>query len=126
FGFVIDEYVAGFLDLGGVEPGDRGDIVDEDGRAICGPDDKEAAKCYETSHPTEYNRGRAVARLLSGGSGFCTGWLVSADGMLLTNEHCISNAADALNTDYEFMAEVGSCTTGTCGGGNCPTSDIYS
>jgi V8-like Glu-specific endopeptidase len=103
-GFVVDEYVAGFLDLS-APPG-------EPSRAICGADDKEPAKCYETSHPTEYQNGRAVARLLSGGSGFCTGWLASAEGMLITNEHCITSQSEATNTDYEFMAEASSCSGG--------------
>jgi hypothetical protein len=101
--FVVDEYAAGFVDLGG------GAL-----EAICGADDKENAICYESSHPTEYGRARAVARLLIQGSSLCTGWLVSQDNHLLTNEHCITSATAALNTDYEFMAEAP-----TCGSGNC-------
>lgn len=38
----------------------------------------------------------------------CTGWLVS-DDLLLTNEHCIGSRADALNSDFEFMAEDSRC-----------------
>ena len=101
-GFVIDEYAAGFVDLGPMI------------EAICGTDDKENAICYQSSHPTEYNRGRAVARLLIQGSSLCTGWLASADDHLITNEHCITSATAALNTDYEFMSEAP-----TCGSVNC-------
>jgi len=93
--FVADEYVAGAAPA----PTD----------AICGPDDKRAAPCYRESHPTEYARGRAVARLLSAGSGICTGWLVGADDLLVTNNHCISGPQKALDTDYEFMDEVTEC-----------------
>jgi hypothetical protein len=102
-GFVIDEYVAGFADLG--PPATK---------AICGVDDKENAVCYAATHPDEYDRGRAVARLLINGSGLCTGWLVSSDDHLMTNEHCVTSASDALNTDYEFMAEAANCGDSNC------------
>ena len=49
-GFVIDEYAAGFV------------LLDPPIEAICDADDKENAICYATSHPSEYDRGRAVAR----------------------------------------------------------------
>ena len=87
--FAIDEYAAGFADLSGGAGTD----------AICGSDDKENAVCYETSHPTEYNRARAVARLLINGGSLCTGWLASAQNHFVTNEHCITSASAALNTD---------------------------
>jgi len=102
-GFVIDEYVAGNVDLGGGST-----------EAICGLDDKENAICYASSHPTEYNESRAVARLLIAGSSLCTGWLVSAQNHLITNDHCISSSSDALNTDYEFMAEAPNCSDTNC------------
>ena len=38
----------------------------------------------------------------------CTGWLVAND-LLLTNEHCIGSNTDALNSDFEFMAESPNC-----------------
>ncbi len=105
-GFLIDEYAAGFAET--LEYGIE---------AICGTDDKENAVCYQVSHPDEYQRGRAVARLLIhkfDGDWFCTGWLASPDNHFITNQHCIETAADALNTDYEFMAEAP-----TCGSFNC-------
>lgn len=111
-GFVIDEYVAGWLDLA------------DQSRAICGTDDKENAICYETSHPTEYDRGRAVCRLLSNGSAFCTGWLCSATNHVMTNEHCVSSASAALNTDFDFMAEAPTCETQNCS--ECFPGYVYS
>ncbi len=102
-GFEIDEYVAGNAAFGG-----------RMSRAICGADDKLNAVCYQSSHPTEYDRSRAVARLLIQGSGLCTGWLASAFNHFITNEHCITTASDALNTDYEFMAEAPNCTDANC------------
>ncbi|MCP4245851.1 MAG: hypothetical protein GY778_02275 [bacterium] len=106
-GFGIDEYVAGFVDLAPPED-------EHQQRAICPPDDKENAICYELSHPVEYDHGRAVARLLIGGSGLCTGWLASGQDHLVTNNHCIGSASEALNTDYEFMAEAPTCASGNC------------
>jgi hypothetical protein len=112
-GFVVDEYAAGFVDLGTAQP-----------KAICGADDKENAICYASSHSTEYNTARAVARLLIAGSSLCTGWLVSSDSLLVTNEHCISSNTTALNTDYEFMAEAPNCGDSNCQ--LCYPGDVYS
>ena len=98
--FRVEEYAAGFVPLdGGTE-------------AICGSDDHENVACYAAT--TEYQRARAVARLLIQGRYLCTGWLVSSDSLLVTNEHCISNSRAATNTDYEFGAEAP-----TCGSSNC-------
>jgi len=104
-GFLIDEYAAGFVDLGaGIE-------------RICGNNDLENAVCAldgRTGGSAAYNKGRAVARLLIQGISLCTGWLASADNRLFTNQHCISTNAAAVNTDYEFAAEAP-----TCGSANC-------
>ena len=75
--------------------------------AICGIDDKENAICYDNS--LECTTSKAVARLLINGSSACTGWLASPSNHLVVNEHCITSYADALNTDYEFMAEAPTC-----------------
>lgn len=103
-GFVIDSYAAGFKDLGA--PGDT--------EAICGANDQRNAVCYQSSHPTEYERGRAVARLLIQGISLCTGWLASANNHLITNNHCIGTSSAALNTDYEFRAEAPMCASSNC------------
>ncbi|MDA8017624.1 MAG: serine protease [Thermoanaerobaculia bacterium] len=88
-------------------------------KAICGSDDSDWARCYQSSEPAIYNESRAVARLLINGSGACTGWLVGSDGHLMTNEHCITSSSDAANTNYEFLAE-GSCSTNCASWGACP------
>jgi hypothetical protein len=102
-GFIIDKYAAGFATVGGSQTS-----------AICGVNDLKNAVCYRASNPIEYERGRAVARLLINGVDFCTGWLASANNHLLTNEHCISSPTDALNTDYEFGAEAPNCNDPNC------------
>jgi len=111
-GFVIDEFAAGYEEMG------------YDPEAICGIDDKENAVCYTSSHADEYDHSKAVARLLISGMYLCTGWLVSADNHLLTNEHCITSSTEALNTDFEFMAEAPSCGSTNCQ--LCYPGDTYS
>lgn len=107
--FRVEEYAAGFVPLGGGT------------EAICGLDDKENAICYAGT--SEYEHARAVARLLIQGRYLCTGWLVSSDSLLLTNEHCISSSRAALNTDYDFGAENPECNSDPCQ--LCWSNDVY-
>jgi hypothetical protein len=111
--FLIDEYAAGYP----VE-GRRKLLRDEHfiprDLSICNSDDKQNAICYSTSHPDEYNKSKAVARLVIFGTYGCTGFLVGDSNMLLTANHCLTiNGADAqdgaANTDVQFMLESTSC-----------------
>ncbi|GAB9476714.1 hypothetical protein Gpo141_00013773 [Globisporangium polare] len=82
--------------------------------SICGADNTRPAKCFASgtlfnSLPLAYSKAQAVARLLIGGSGLCTGWLAGSEGHLITNQHCIETAADAKVIDIEFAAESASC-----------------
>ena len=81
--------------------------------SICKSDNKRNAVCYKQSDRTHYQTARAVARLFINGSGGCTGWLVKSPGgnMLLTNNHCIRNQADALNTEFQFDSEEDNCSS---------------
>lgn len=134
-GFRIDKYAVGHLDLSApletttTETFDTTDAfsamspMDTKGsmgpamiESICSTSDLENAICYDGSHPVEYDMGRAVARLLIDGKGYCTGWLASPYNHMLTNEHCITNATEALNTDFDFMAEAAYCSTTNCQG----------
>lgn len=117
---VIDRYARGYRAWempDGEKPRDGRDPV---ATAICGSDDSQWARCYQSSQPTAYSKSRAVARLLINGSGACTGWLVGSEGHVMTNEHCIGTATDAANTNFEFMAEGGACTTDCASWGACP------
>ncbi|OQR81029.1 hypothetical protein ACHHYP_16836 [Achlya hypogyna] len=78
--------------------------------AVCGTDDTKAVVCVKNSLPTQYNKAQAVARLLIGGTSLCTGWLIGSEGHLITNNHCIGNAAAAKDVQFEFGAECSSCT----------------
>ncbi|TDI11941.1 MAG: hypothetical protein E2P04_06870, partial [Acidobacteria bacterium] len=85
WGVSIDSYSAGMVDLGS----DAGST-----EAVCGANDRQNAKCYQTSEPVVYDKSRAVARLLFHGTMFdwnCTGWLVGCEGHLFTNNHCVEN-----------------------------------
>jgi hypothetical protein len=122
--FVIDNYVAGYPQEFRVPEERKRNLRAPDpfkhlkrDLAICGVvDDKKNAKCYQSTHPTEYNKAKAVARLIINGAWGCTGWLVGPNNMLLTNEHCITSNSDALNTDFQFMYEGGSCTSNSVSG----------
>ena len=76
-------------------------------KSICGNDDKEQIICYNGT--TMYDKARAVCRLVIGGSGLCTGWLLGCDGHVMTNNHCIGSTADANNTDFVFNYETTNC-----------------
>lgn len=83
-------------------------------KAIMGADDKLDAACYETVYPIEYHRGRAVARIvLNSGAAHCTGWLVSCQGHLITNNHCIQDQAQLDTLLFQFMYERPDCGSGT-------------
>ncbi|KAJ0389367.1 hypothetical protein ATCC90586_011002 [Pythium insidiosum] len=76
--------------------------------SVCGSDESQDAVCLPSAM---YSPSRSVARLtIRKDSGFniafCTGFLLGCEGHLLTNQHCIRNWMDALNTMVEFMAEA--------------------
>ncbi|GEN09494.1 pre-peptidase C-terminal domain-containing protein [Myxococcus fulvus] len=112
-GYTIDRFARGYTNQ---EMG----FLSEQGEALCGPDDTRWAPCYKSSEPTLYGRARPVARLLINGSSACTGWLVGSQGHIMTNEHCVGTAAEAQNTNFEFMAEGESCTTNCGSWFGCP------
>ena len=114
---VIDRFARGTDAFSQLLEGYESDAVGD--KAICGSDESDWAQCFTSTEPTAYDKSRAVARLIINGSSACTGWLVGSEGHLLTNEHCLGSSSDALNTDYEFMAE-GSCTTECTTFGGCP------
>lgn len=87
--------------------------------SICGTDQKKAAVCYETSHPTEYALSRPVARLLIGGRSLCTAWRVGPDNLMMTNNHCVESAAEAASTEVWFNYQQASC-----GGANAKTVKV--
>ncbi|EGZ26569.1 hypothetical protein PHYSODRAFT_477008 [Phytophthora sojae] len=95
------------------------DDDDRNNESICGTDESVEAACI----PSSTNSGEGAIMLAKSQPvgrlsiikengmmvAYCTGWLVGCEGHLITNQHCIGNEQDALNTKVEFMAESMSC-----------------
>lgn len=97
YGYRIERVTRGYTDeelrklYGGVsEP-----------ESICGTDDKQDAKCYQNTYPDVYNTGRAVCRIVMDGSALCTGWLVSCENHIITNNHCTWD-----DNDFDTQGEL--------------------
>jgi hypothetical protein len=89
-------------------------------KSLCTNDDSREAKCYENTESEMYDKSRAVARLVKNGNAHCTGWLVGDEGHLITNEHCITDQAEADQITIEFMAEGPDCATNCASALGCP------
>ena len=89
-----------------------------DNKAICGTDDKLDAKCFETSHPEVYEKSKATVRIMMDGDALCTGWLVSCENHLITNNHCswdgdFDSQAKLDRMEFQFMYQRPACGSGT-------------
>ncbi|GAB9467000.1 Serine protease v8 [Globisporangium polare] len=103
---------------------------DKDNESLCGVDESKEAACLESSgeamQKVMYNKSQAVARLTirkdnNLNTAYCTGFLLGCEGHLITNQHCIGNWLDALNTYIEFFAEASTCGSTDCAvRGSCP------
>ncbi|RKN39117.1 trypsin-like serine peptidase [Micromonospora endolithica] len=82
-------------------------------QSVCSTDARRDVVCYQNSHPTEYARGRAVARLLISGGGLCTTWRVGDTNRMLTNKHCFSTQSAVSGSEMQFNYQCA-----TCGGAN--------
>jgi lysyl endopeptidase len=81
--------------------------------SICrGSDEKLDAVCYRSSHPVQYQKSKAVARLLINGVELCTAWRIGAGNRLLTNNHCTSSGSDVRRTEVWFNFECVQCNGG--------------
>ncbi|KAI9908561.1 hypothetical protein PsorP6_016166 [Peronosclerospora sorghi] len=109
------------------------DTAPRNTESLCGKDESVAAACAPSATNSPAGAlmlatSQPVARLaILKENGlqlaYCTGWLLGCDGHVLTNQHCISNEQDALNTHVEFLAQSKSCggsetcdTQGACPG----------
>ena len=101
FGLSADRYAHGFVPL--VQD------PEETIESVCGDDNRRDAKCYQDTHPIEYERGRSVGRILVYGAWVCTGFLVSCEGHVLTNSHCISTQDGVENSQIAMMYENSAC-----------------
>ncbi|HEX6685572.1 MAG TPA: proprotein convertase P-domain-containing protein [Candidatus Limnocylindrales bacterium] len=92
----------------------RGLPEDEIGiQSVCSTDARRDVVCYQSSHPTEFARSTAVAKLLIGGGGSCTTWRVGNTNRMLTNNHCFSTQSQVQSSEMQFNFQCA-----TCGGNN--------
>ena len=82
-------------------------------RSTCGNLDRTDVACYQATYPTEFNNAYAVARILQNGSSHCTGWRVTPDNFLMTNEHCITSQGQLNNMEFWFDYQRSQCQTGS-------------
>ncbi|MDG4798852.1 serine protease [Micromonospora sp. WMMD1082] len=82
-------------------------------QSVCSTDARRDVVCYQSSHPTEYARSNAVARLLISGGGMCTTWRVGNTNRMLTNKHCFSTQSAVSGSEMQFNYQCA-----TCGGAN--------
>ena len=129
-------HLQGAVEVPLTEPTNVTDSNDNDhinNESLCGADESIEAVCAPnaTNNSTEgaimLAKSQPVARLsIIKDNGmviaYCTGWLLGCEGHLITNQHCIGNSQDALNTKVEFLAQSTSCSTNdTCDSrGECP------
>jgi len=105
FGYRIDQFAHGYP----LPEPEGGQGIE----AICGTDDSIDAICYETSFPDAYQESRAVVKLLKNGSSHCTGWLVSCENHIMTNDHCVGSQSELNQIEFQFMYQRPSCGSGT-------------
>ncbi|MCX7829910.1 MAG: serine protease, partial [Acidobacteria bacterium] len=88
---------------------------------ICGNDDRLDPSCYDNSYR---GAGEKVGRIMFEIDNllyYCTGFLVSADGLFVTNQHCIQNEAAADSAEVWWKYE-----NSTCGGSNAVYDSVSS
>ncbi|AQS37669.1 Trypsin-like peptidase domain [Shewanella psychrophila] len=78
-------------------------------QSTCGVNERRDVACWQSTHSVEYERSRPVARLLMAGSGLCTGWRVSNDNRMFTNNHCLSTQGKLENTEIWFNYQRSNC-----------------
>jgi hypothetical protein len=113
-GVVISRYMEGYPEeviralTGETLTGERGEEAGGDNRSTCGSNQRTDAVCYQSSHPTEFERSDAVARMVIGGS-LCTGWRVSDSNLMFTNNHCMSTQSAVAGSEAWFNYQRTSC-----------------
>lgn len=81
-------------------------------KSTCGVNERRDAVCYQSSHPTEFERSRPVARLVMSGGGLCTAWRVGSGNHMFTNNHCVDSQADVAAAEAWFNYQRTSCGSG--------------
>jgi hypothetical protein len=82
--------------------------------SVCNLDDRKNAACYDDAG--KRTAGDAVGRLSfveGGGMYLCTGSLISPQGHLLTNNHCVSTPAGAASLEVWWRYQYSLCAGGS-------------
>jgi hypothetical protein len=106
-GVVIDRLTRGFAIA-------KPDVGPAKTASICGANDERFVSCYTSSHPTEYIRSHAVAKLLlNGGTSACTAWRVGPDSAdyMFTNQHCVASQTNVDDLEVQFNYQTANCTS---------------
>ena len=111
-GITVDRYARGY-------PTDQFEEILLGIESTCGTNQRTDVVCYQSTHPTEYNKSHAVSRLLIGGTSLCTAWRASSLNRVFTNEHCITSQTDVDATEAWFNYQ-----NQTCGGSDLATTTI--
>jgi len=109
-GVSVDKVARGFKEATG-DAAPEGPTQQRDrAESICGgSDEKRDAVCYRSSHPAEYQKSKAVPRMLINGIELCTAWRVGPNNRLLTNNHCVSTGSDVRRSEVWFNYECAQC-----------------
>jgi hypothetical protein len=88
---------------------------------VCGNDDRLDPACYDDSYRSA---GDKVGRLMFEVYGllyYCSGFLISSDGLFVTNQHCIQNQDSADSAEVWWKYE-----NSTCGGSDLAYDSVSS
>ncbi len=81
--------------------------------SVCGSDQRLDAACYQDSHSVEFGKSNAVAMHVYNGLGWCSAWRVGPGNHMFTNEHCITNQAELMASEFWFGHQRLECGSGT-------------
>lgn len=86
---------------------------------ICGNDDRLDPACYDNSYRSTGDKVGRIMFELNGLLYYCSGFLVSEDGIFVTNQHCIqdSEAADSAEVWWRYE-------NSTCGGNSASYESV--
>jgi hypothetical protein len=109
-GVTVDKVARGFTEASGSAAPEGPEQQKNRSESICrGSDEKLDAACYKASHPVQYQKSKAVARMLINGVELCTAWRVGPNNLLLTNNHCTSSGSDVRRSEVWFNYECARC-----------------